>query len=216
MCSMHWSGGDKFDPAFGLVNDPVKSRSNLVKALRTLGNVSRTRFWVFLGILDPSRVRNGLVKPRSNLVNSWSNLINLGQTWSTLGKFGRISGNAPQAPFWGYLTWRALVGSGRLGLGYLVLHACIRENPGGKNGVMTGCDCYFGSVWNLLSLCNTSRECSVIYPREKGEATTLCLLQKYFFGPYLLLFNLGWSWVTWDWFDHIVVSPLCNVLVGFI
>ena len=33
--------------------------------------------------------------------------------------------------------WRALVGSGRLGSGCLVLHANTRENPGGKNGVMT-------------------------------------------------------------------------------
>jgi hypothetical protein len=53
--------------------------SNLVKILRTLGNVSWAAFRGFLGIADPSRVRNGLVKPRSNLVNS-------GQTWSDLGK----------------------------------------------------------------------------------------------------------------------------------
>uniref|UniRef100_A0A2N9ED82 Uncharacterized protein n=1 Tax=Fagus sylvatica TaxID=28930 RepID=A0A2N9ED82_FAGSY len=37
------------------------------------------RFEDFLGIVGPSRVRNGSVKPRSNLVNS-------GQTWSTLVK----------------------------------------------------------------------------------------------------------------------------------
>jgi hypothetical protein len=34
-------------------------------------------------------------------------------------------------------AWRALVGSGRLGSGCLVLRADTRENPGGKNGVMT-------------------------------------------------------------------------------
>ena len=33
--------------------------------------------------------------------------------------------------------WRALVGLGWLGSGCLVLHADTRENPGGKNGVMT-------------------------------------------------------------------------------
>jgi hypothetical protein len=52
--------------------------SNLVKILRTLGNVSWAAFRGFLGIADPSRVRNGLVKLRSNLVNSsqtWSNLV---------------------------------------------------------------------------------------------------------------------------------------------
>jgi hypothetical protein len=32
---------------------------------------------------------------------------------------------------------RALVGSDRLGPGCLVLRADTRENPGGKNGVMT-------------------------------------------------------------------------------
>ena len=37
------------------------------------------RFEGFLGIADPSRVKNGLVKPRSNLVNS-------GQTWSKLSE----------------------------------------------------------------------------------------------------------------------------------
>jgi hypothetical protein len=33
--------------------------------------------------------------------------------------------------------WRAVVGSGRLGSGCLVLRANTRENPGGKNSVMT-------------------------------------------------------------------------------
>jgi hypothetical protein len=33
--------------------------------------------------------------------------------------------------------WQISVGSNRLGLGYLVLHADARENPGGKNRVMT-------------------------------------------------------------------------------
>ena len=33
--------------------------------------------------------------------------------------------------------WRALVGLGQLGSGYLVLRVDTRENPGGKNGVIT-------------------------------------------------------------------------------
>ena len=36
------------------------------------------------------------------------------------------------------MTWPALVGSSLLGSGCLVLRADIRENPGGKNGIMTG------------------------------------------------------------------------------
>jgi hypothetical protein len=47
--------------------------SNLVKILRTLGNVSWAAFRGFSGIVGPSQVRNGLVKP-------WSNLVNPGQT----------------------------------------------------------------------------------------------------------------------------------------
>jgi hypothetical protein len=94
--------------------------SNLVKALQTLGNVSRTAFRGFLGIAGPSRVRNGLVK--------------LGQPWSNLVKLREM---CPGSSSWGHLMWRAFVGSGRLGSGCLVLHAYTRENPGGKNGVMT-------------------------------------------------------------------------------
>uniref|UniRef100_A0A2N9HLH0 Uncharacterized protein n=1 Tax=Fagus sylvatica TaxID=28930 RepID=A0A2N9HLH0_FAGSY len=102
-------GGGQFDPVFGLVNGPVKpwsnlvnlgqTWSNLVKALQTLGDVSRTTFQGFLGTVGPSRVGNGSVKPRSNFVPSSE--------------------------------------SGRLGSGCLVLRADTRENPGGKNGVMT-------------------------------------------------------------------------------
>jgi hypothetical protein len=66
--------------------------SNLVKILRTLGNVSWAAFRGLSGIVGPSRVRNGLVKP-------WSNLVNSGQTWSTLVKLGQILGNVSQTPF---------------------------------------------------------------------------------------------------------------------
>ena len=43
----------------------------------------------------------------------------------------------PEPSSWEYLMWRALVRSGRLGSGCLVLCADTRENPGGKNRVMT-------------------------------------------------------------------------------
>ena len=122
---MHWSGGGQFDPAFGLVNGPVKSRSklvklgqtwsNLVKVLRSLRNVSRTTFWGFFGYSGPQLVQEQLgqisVKlgqsspdsgkcipdyilggffgyggPPVGSETAWSNL---GQTWSTLVKFGQ-------------------------------------------------------------------------------------------------------------------------------
>jgi hypothetical protein len=57
-------------------------------------------------------------------------LVKLGQPWSNLVKrFG------PRLKV--ILMRRALVGSGWLGSGYLVLRADTRENPRGKNGVMT-------------------------------------------------------------------------------
>ena len=49
--------------------------STLVKALQTLGNVSRTTFRGFLGMVDPIWIRNGSVKPWSTLGQPWSNLI---------------------------------------------------------------------------------------------------------------------------------------------
>uniref|UniRef100_A0A2N9FHU4 Aminotransferase-like plant mobile domain-containing protein n=1 Tax=Fagus sylvatica TaxID=28930 RepID=A0A2N9FHU4_FAGSY len=83
-------GGGQFDPVFGLVNGPVKPWSNLVnlgqtwsdlvKALQTLGNVSRTSFQGFLGKVDPSRAWK---QARSNLGQT---SVNPSQTWSNLGK----------------------------------------------------------------------------------------------------------------------------------
>jgi hypothetical protein len=48
------------------LGQPWSNLVNLVKALQTLGNVSRTTFQGFLGTVGPSRVGNGSVKPRSN------------------------------------------------------------------------------------------------------------------------------------------------------
>uniref|UniRef100_A0A2N9F119 Integrase catalytic domain-containing protein n=1 Tax=Fagus sylvatica TaxID=28930 RepID=A0A2N9F119_FAGSY len=84
-------GGGQFDPVFGLVNGPVKPWSNLVN----LGQTWSPKLWEmypglhfkgFWARWDPSRVGNGSVKPRSNLVKLRSNLVNPSQTWSNLGK----------------------------------------------------------------------------------------------------------------------------------
>uniref|UniRef100_A0A2N9ETI7 Uncharacterized protein n=1 Tax=Fagus sylvatica TaxID=28930 RepID=A0A2N9ETI7_FAGSY len=135
-------GSGQFDSAFGLVNGSVKpwsnlvnlgqTWSNLVKALQNSGKcVPDHILRVFWDMVDPSRVGNGSVKPRSNLGQPWSNLVNPSQTWSNFGKC------VPDLLLGSYLMWRALVGSGRLGSGCLVLRADTRENPVGKNGVMT-------------------------------------------------------------------------------
>ena len=97
--------------------------SNLVKALQTLGNVSRTIFRGFLGTVGPSRVGNGSVKP-------W---LNFGQPRSNLVKPREM---CPGPSLWEYLMWRGFVGSCWLGSGCLVLRVDTRENPVGKNGVM--------------------------------------------------------------------------------
>ena len=41
------------------------------------------------------------------------------------------------------LMWWAPVGSELFGPGFVVLHGDIRENPGGKNRVMTTADMFF-------------------------------------------------------------------------
>uniref|UniRef100_A0A2N9E3X9 Uncharacterized protein n=1 Tax=Fagus sylvatica TaxID=28930 RepID=A0A2N9E3X9_FAGSY len=81
---------------------------------------------------DPIRVKNGSVK-------SWSNSVNLGQTWSNL--VPELWEMCPGPSSWRlFRMWRALVRIRTgLGSGCLVLRADTRENPVGKNGVMTGC-----------------------------------------------------------------------------
>uniref|UniRef100_A0A2N9FC89 Uncharacterized protein n=1 Tax=Fagus sylvatica TaxID=28930 RepID=A0A2N9FC89_FAGSY len=86
-------------PAFGPGQTSGQTWSTLVKLGRIFsklpGNVSRTAFQGFSGIVDPSRVRKQL---RSN---PWSNLVNPGQTWSTLDKFGQTLGNVSRTFFLG-------------------------------------------------------------------------------------------------------------------
>jgi hypothetical protein len=63
-----------------------------------------------------------------------SNLVNPCQTWSNLPELREMC-SGPRLEV--LLIWWVPVGSDWLGLGYLVLHADTRENPGGKNRVMT-------------------------------------------------------------------------------
>uniref|UniRef100_A0A2N9G307 Aminotransferase-like plant mobile domain-containing protein n=2 Tax=Fagus sylvatica TaxID=28930 RepID=A0A2N9G307_FAGSY len=98
--------------------------------------------------------RGGQFDPVFGLVNSpvkpWSNLVNLGQTWSDLVKALQTLGSVPRTSFQGFLGKadpsragnssvkpRALVGSDRLGSGCLVLRADTRENPGGLRSTIS-------------------------------------------------------------------------------
>uniref|UniRef100_A0A2N9EG23 Aminotransferase-like plant mobile domain-containing protein n=1 Tax=Fagus sylvatica TaxID=28930 RepID=A0A2N9EG23_FAGSY len=96
--------------------------STSVKALQSSGKcIPEPRFEDFLGMVDPIWIRNGSVKPWSTLGQPWSNLVKLGSPNSGkcvpdhVLRFFRYSG--------------ALIGSGRLGSGCLVLRADTRENP---------------------------------------------------------------------------------------
>ena len=71
--------------------------------------------------------------------------VKLGQLWSNLVKLREM---CPRLRLEVILMWWALVGSGRLGLGCLFLRADTRENPGGKNGVMTVAPSLFGVSWH--------------------------------------------------------------------
>uniref|UniRef100_A0A2N9IQN1 Reverse transcriptase domain-containing protein n=1 Tax=Fagus sylvatica TaxID=28930 RepID=A0A2N9IQN1_FAGSY len=127
-------GGGQFDPAFGLVNGPVKPRSNFVKLGQTWSKFSK--FWEMYPRprFEGFRVYWTLVGPEtawSNLVNSWSNLVNLGKTWSDFGKC------SPDP----VLRLFDVASARRIRPAWLraasLLRADIRENPGVKNGVMT-------------------------------------------------------------------------------
>jgi hypothetical protein len=75
----------------------------------------------------------GLETARSNLGQT---LVNPSQTWSK-SNLVKPWEMCPGPSFWEYLMWRGVVGSCWLGPGCPVLCADTRENPGGKNGVMT-------------------------------------------------------------------------------
>ncbi len=84
-------------------------------------------------VVGPRRVKSA----RSNSINpgqTWSTLVKLGQPWSNFLKLWQMC-SGPRLEV--ILMWWALIGSGQLGPGYLVLRADTQENPEGKNGVMT-------------------------------------------------------------------------------
>ena len=115
---MHWSGGGQFNPAFGLVNGPVKPRSNLVKLGQSSPNSGKCIpnhilgvFWVWWTLVGSGTAWSNLgqtwskffgfweMYPRPHLggffgyggppVGSETAWSNLGQTWSTLVKLGQ-------------------------------------------------------------------------------------------------------------------------------
>uniref|UniRef100_A0A2N9FDY7 Uncharacterized protein n=1 Tax=Fagus sylvatica TaxID=28930 RepID=A0A2N9FDY7_FAGSY len=75
-------GGGQPNPAFGLVNGLVKPWSNLVKPPQTPGNVLQAPFRGSFDVVGPFRVRTAW----SNLGQSWSNLVKVGQTSPKSGK----------------------------------------------------------------------------------------------------------------------------------
>jgi hypothetical protein len=70
----------------------------------------------------------------SNLDQTWSNLVNPGQTWSNLPELWEMC-SGPRLEV--LLLWWVPVGSDGLAPGCLVLYADTQENLEGKNKVMT-------------------------------------------------------------------------------
>uniref|UniRef100_A0A2N9IQP0 Reverse transcriptase RNase H-like domain-containing protein n=1 Tax=Fagus sylvatica TaxID=28930 RepID=A0A2N9IQP0_FAGSY len=113
------TGGRRNVPyAKGFGHNSLVSRPFLTRKVRIEALDHSLSHWSRGGQFDPVfGLVNGPVKP-------WSNLVNLGQTWSNL--LSELWEMYPGPRF-----------EGRLGSGCLVLRADTRENPGGKNGVMT-------------------------------------------------------------------------------
>uniref|UniRef100_A0A2N9HJS5 Uncharacterized protein n=1 Tax=Fagus sylvatica TaxID=28930 RepID=A0A2N9HJS5_FAGSY len=128
-------GGGQFDPAFGLVNGPVKPWSNLVNLGQTWSKLGQSspNSWKCIPdyILKGFWARWVLVGSETARSNLGQTSVNPSQTWSNLGKC------VPDLLPWEYLMWRSVVRSCWLGPGCPVLRADTRENPVGKNGVMT-------------------------------------------------------------------------------
>uniref|UniRef100_A0A2N9FTA2 Uncharacterized protein n=1 Tax=Fagus sylvatica TaxID=28930 RepID=A0A2N9FTA2_FAGSY len=103
----------------------VKLGQTLVKASPNSGKCIPDHVSRVFGHSGPPSGQKRLGQPLVKLGQPWSNLVNPSQTWSNLREM------CPGPSSWGYLMWRALVGSGRLGSGCLVLRADTRENPGG-------------------------------------------------------------------------------------
>uniref|UniRef100_A0A2N9HWE1 Uncharacterized protein n=1 Tax=Fagus sylvatica TaxID=28930 RepID=A0A2N9HWE1_FAGSY len=103
--------------------------SKLSKLLEVYPGLHFKGFWA-------RRTLVGLETARSNLGQT---SVNSSQTWSTLVKLGQTLGNVSRTFFLG--VFRCVMSPRRnrpdLDSGCLVLRADTRENPGGKNGVMT-------------------------------------------------------------------------------
>jgi hypothetical protein len=76
----------------------------------------------------------GLETARSNLGQT---LVNSSQTWSTLVKLGQTLGNVSRTFFLGVFEVMSPRRNRPTWFGLPRLRADTRENPGGKNGVMT-------------------------------------------------------------------------------
>ena len=94
--------------------------------------------------------------------------------------------------------WRALIGSGRLSSGCLVLRADTRENPEGKNGVMTP------RIVKQIDL-GCVMDCENLAPFLKPEAKTTRLISSDFgFG---LEIKLIVCLKLWDENINVLIDP---------
>jgi hypothetical protein len=107
---------------------------------------------------------------------------------------------------WEYLMRRALVGSDRLGSGCLVLRADTRENPGGKNGVMTGSKPNIEEL-EIVNLADKGEE-----PREVKIGTRCAAEQKEALIALLREFHeiFAWSYQDMPGLDTDIVVHKCH------
>jgi hypothetical protein len=119
-------------------------RSNLGQTWSTLVKLGRT--WSKLSKLlemypglhfKGFRVRWILVGSETARSNLGQTSVNPSQTWSTLVKLVEPREMCPEPSSWEYLMRRSVVRSCWFGSGCPVLRTVTRENPVGKNGVMT-------------------------------------------------------------------------------
>jgi hypothetical protein len=86
MSSMHWLGGGQFDPAFGLVNGPVKSRSTLVKLGQSSPNSGKCIPDPVLKLFGHGGPQSGQKRLGQTMVNPCQTSVKLGQSSSNSGE----------------------------------------------------------------------------------------------------------------------------------